>query len=342
MEEKINVAIIGYGFSGKIFHAPFIHTNSRYNLKTIVSSKDEALVRYPYVNIEPDIHKTLADKTIDLVIVTSPNIYHYEHAKLCLFAKKHVIVEKPITNTSAEALELAAIAKEKNLVLSTFHNRRWDGDFLTVQKILKKKYLGEVLDYEVHFDRYIPDLPNNWRFKNLPGSGVLFDLGSHLIDQAIFLFGKPIGVWARIYTRRKNSNADDTFDLKLIYPEINVTLKGGVFVKEPGPRFTIHGTNGSFVKFGTDPQEEALKTGQWPEGEHWGEEDEKFWGILNTNHDIAPIKTTRGNYHGFFNNVYDSIMGKADLAVHPENSALIIEIIEKAIVSNKEGKIISI
>lgn len=344
-KRKINVGIVGFGLSGRVFHSPFIHTNPLFNLRYIVSSKNDAKVIYPEVEIIRNFEDLLKKEDIELVIISSPNHLHFDQAKKALQAGKHVIVEKPITPTSEEVLQLMEIAKKCNKKLLPYHNLRWNGDAKTIKKIINDNLLGEVHDYESHFDRYVPIYnKNTWKYQNTIAGGTLYDLGVHLIDQAVDIFGKPDSVFCRLFKQREGSVVDDSFDLKLIYPKLNVSLKAGVFVKEQGPRISIHGKKGSFIKYGIDPQEAILRAGGMPIGENWGKQSEEEWGILNTEINginyRGKVETFPGNYHGYFDNIYSAIVDNTTPLVTPEQAFVNILIIEKAIESNKKNQVI--
>ncbi|SMO40919.1 Predicted dehydrogenase [Saccharicrinis carchari] len=345
--KKINVGVVGFGLSGRVFHSPFIHTNPHFNLSVIVSSKNDAREIYPDVEIIRDFDDLLKREDIELVIVSTPNQLHFEQAKKALEAGKHVIVEKPIAPSSNEVLRLIEIARRCNKKLLPYHNLRWNGDARTVKQILKDNLLGEVWDCELHFDRFVPEIKGKeWKYGNPVGGGTLYDLGVHLIDQAVDLFGKPEAVFCRLFNQRMGSAVDDSFDLKLIYPLLNVTLKAGVFVKEQGPRIAIHGKKGSFVKYGIDPQEAILRNGGMPIGDDWGKQPEEDWGILNTQINglnfRGKVETQAGNYHSYFNDVYHCIVDDREPAVTPEQAYLNILIIEKAIESHEKMQVVKL
>ena len=341
----LNAGIVGFGLSGQVFHAPFINVNPHFNLHTIVTTGTLASQKYPGVKITDSYNKLLADPAIDLVIICSPNALHYSHAKLALQAGKHVIVEKPFTVNSSEAISLIEIARNSGKKVFPFHNRRWDSDFLTLKHIIQQGYLGKVVEYESRFDRFTPEISRAaWRYQQDEGGGTIFDLGIHLIDQAVSLFGSPEGVFARLFNQRAGSVTDDSFDLKLIYPDLNLTLKASVFVKEPGPRFQVHGRSGSFVKYGLDVQEAMLRKGKKPGSKGYGIEPAKQRGILNTA-TFGKIfrgryESQAGNYMAFFDNVYSAITSGAETIVKPEDALLNIRIIEAARTSQKEKRII--
>jgi predicted dehydrogenase len=348
MEKIINTAIIGFGLSGRVFHAPFIHTHPGFRLKTVVERNgDTASQIYPGIKIVKDYKELVKDNSIELVVIATPNIFHFEQAKRLLEAGKDVVIEKPFTPTSAEADELIAIAERTGKKIFVYQNRRWDGDFKTIQKVVYQGYLGEVLEYEAHFDRFAPGARRSaWRDEPLPAGGVLYDLGSHLIDQALVLFGLPQTVFADIRMQREESLVDDYFEINLNYKRLKVTLKASVFVREPGPRYIIHGTKGSFVKYGIDPQEEMLKEGLMPDAKDWGKEDPDYWGILNTEMHrqqfYGNIETEPGNYMGFYDNVYDVIARGAEKFVLSEEARNVIRIIELAFESSRKGAIINL
>ncbi|MBE9491275.1 MAG: oxidoreductase [Bacteroidetes bacterium] len=340
-ENIINTGIIGFGLSGKVFHAPFLHTHPGFFLKKIVERhSDESRKIYPYVEIVRDFHDLLNDPGIDLVVVSTPNTLHFPMVNECLLAGKHVVVEKPFTPTSKEAEKLIQLAQSVNRKIFVYQNRRWDGDFLTIKKILKNKLLGDLQEYEAHFDRFKPELsPNAWRDEDKPGGGILFDLGSHLIDQALQLFGKPESIYADIQAQRKGSKKDDYFELNLFYPELKVILKAGMMVKEPGPRFILHGSKGSFIKYGIDPQENKLVEGLMPDTENWGMEKPENRGMLTTElnelYFDGHIETEPGCYQKFYENVYDVFVNNYEIAVKPEEARDVIRIIELAFESSK-------
>lgn len=287
------------------------------------------------------------DQAIELVVVATPNNSHFELARQALLAGKHVVVDKPFTLTSEQAQELIDLARQRNKVVSVFQNRRWDGDFQTVRQLVKQEYLGRLVEYESHFDRFRNTFSPEraWREEVGPGSGVLFDLGSHLIDQAQVLFGLPRMLTADIRSQREAGKADDQFELILHYDHLKATLKAGLLVRQPGPRFALHGTEGSFVKYGVDPQEEALKRGRSPREPEWGMEPEAQWGILNTQigglHFQGKIETSQGCYSAYYENVYQAIRGEAELMVKPEEARNTIRLIELAVQSNAEQRTVA-
>lgn len=348
MKEKIQVGIIGFGLSGRVFQAPFLQVHEGFIIKKIKSSRQEEIqATYPDVEVVTTEKDILEDDAIDLVIISTPNATHYPLAKQALIKGKHVVVEKPFVTSIAEGEELIALANEKELVLSVFQNRRWDNDFLTLQKIIKEGHLGRIIEFESHFDRFRPQLNHKtWKTHANPGSGVFYDLGPHLIDQALVLFGMPQAVFADIRMAREVGEVDDTFEVILYYDKLRVKLKAGVFVKELGPRLIVHGDKGSFVKYGLDPQEGALKEGCKPHNEDWGTEVEGLHGILHVVKGKVDIRekypSEKGNYLGYFHNIYQAIHGEADLIVKPEQALNVIRIIHQAFESQQQQAIIPI
>ena len=348
MSKLINVGLIGFGMSGSVFHAPFITNVPGLHLSKIRETRPENIAvankRYPEAQIVDNAKAIFEDTAIDLVVLATPNSTHLSLAKEALKAGKHVVVEKPFTVTSAEADELIELAEKQDRLLTVYQNRRWDSDFKTILKLVSENLLGEVVEYEAHFDRYRTFLkPNSWKEEDAPGSGLLYDLGSHLIDQAICLFGLPSEVSADLRTQREDSQIIDNFQLMLYYPNLRVTLRAGMLVREPGPRYKIYGDQGSFLKYGMDVQEAALKEGVSPRGRaDWGVEPEEIWGKLNTDfeglHIIGKIESEVGDYTAFYQNVYNAILGDEELAVSSDQARDTIRVIELAMQSHREKR----
>lgn len=344
MADQISVGLIGYGMAGRVFHAPVIESVPNLRLKKVVERRThESPKRYPWVEVVPDASTLLQDEEIGLVVIATPNTSHFDLARQSLRANKHVVVDKPFTTTSAEAQELIDLARRQNKVISVYQNRRWDGDFLTVKNLLEGRHLGRLVEYESHYDRFRNHpTPNAWREEEGAGGGVLFDLGSHLIDQALVLFGVPQMITADVRTQRDFAKTNDSFELILHYDALKVTLKAGMLVREQSPRFILHGTEGSFVKYGLDPQEDALKRGLSPSETNWGEEPPEHWGKFIaqvSGLDVAgQVKTIAGCYQGFYQNVVDVIGGRAELSVKPEEARNTIRIIELAMESSEQKR----
>ena len=270
--QKIKAALLSYGMSGKVFHAPFLEVHPRFEL-TGSWERSKKLIQqdYPDAKSYESLEELLSDD-IDLVIVNTPIETHFEYTKKVLEAGKHVLVEKAFTTNTAEAEELRDLAKAKGLKLAVYHNRRWDSDFKTVKEVVDENLLGDIVEAEFRFDRYNPNLSakTHKETKN-PGAGILMDLGSHIIDQALHLFGMPDSVFADLRVTRKNSLNDDMLDILLYYPDKRVRLRAGFFFREPVPAYALHGTKGSFLKSRGDIQEDELKTGKQPTAEGLGE-----------------------------------------------------------------------
>jgi Predicted dehydrogenases and related proteins len=347
LSKIVNVALIGFGLSGRIFHAPFIDAVEGFKLRKIFERKEENIniirERYPQTIIVDNLENIYNDDSVDLIVVASPNVVHYDLALKALKSGKHVVVEKPFTVTSTEAQKLIAAAEENNRLITVYHNRRWDSDFKTVKRIIQEGLLGDVVEYEAHFDRFRNFFKNNWREKDLPGSGMLYDLGSHLIDQALSLFGTPVEVFGNTLIQRKGGENIDNFEVIMRYPDKKVTLKSGMLVRQPLPHFIVLGTKGSFIKYGLDVQEEALNKGLFPKNSpDWGKEPEELWGMINTEvggaHLIGKIESEIGDYGDFYRNVYRAIQGEEPLAVKAKQALNTIKVIEMAMQSSEEKR----
>jgi predicted dehydrogenase len=348
---EIGVAVIGFGLAGRVFHGPFVSAVPGLNLEAIVQRRgDEAAMAYPSARILRSVEDALNDAAIQLIVVGTPNETHYTLAREALLAGKHVVIDKPFAATCGEAKELIKIAKERSLILAPFHNRRWDGDFLTVRKLLKEKVIGRLVTYESHFDRFRP-LPREatWKEAGNDANGMLFDLGPHLVDQALALFGVPEGITASVRKDRDRTDIEDAFDITLEYPRLRAHCRASMLACDAAPRFLLHGTRGSFKKYGLDPQEPALAAGarvpRMGEGD-WLAEDEAHWGTLTVAPVPAdpgtlvttPVKTEFGDYRGYYANVRDAINGVAPLAVSPEDGYRVIRLLELARESSAEGR----
>ncbi|MEA5458404.1 Gfo/Idh/MocA family oxidoreductase [Arcicella sp. LKC2W] len=330
----LNVALIGFGLSGRYLQAPFFETNPNFNLKTIVSNSQNPKEYFPNVNVAKSLEEVLTDDSIDLVSICSPNSTHFEYAKKTLLAGKNVLVEKPFTATIEEAEELIALGKETGKLLTIFQNRRFDSDFMTVKKIIEDGLLGEILNFEIHFNRFKPVLnPKKWKETVSPANGILYDLGAHIIDQAIVLFGSPQSVWGQSFTQREGSEIEDAFDIRLDYGKLKVTLRSSLLVREDSPRYIIHGTKGSFVKYGIDVQEDHLKAGLQPNDIGFGIEPSSQMGVLNTDMNGLGVRgtvdTLTGNWALLFQNLHDVIVDGKALFIKPEEVLEQIKIIEQ-------------
>jgi scyllo-inositol 2-dehydrogenase (NADP+) len=351
MSSEIGVAVIGFGLAGQVFHAPFVSAVPGLKLEAIVQRKgDNAAKAYPATRILRSVEEALADPTVQLVVVATPNETHFALAKQALLAGKHVVIDKPFAPTSAEAMELLQLAKKQGLVLAPFHNRRWDGDFLTVKRLLHEEAIGRLVTFESHFDRFRP-LPreNTWKEGANSANGLLMDLGPHLVDQALALFGTPAGITASVRKDRDSTEIEDAFDITLEYDRLRVYCRSSMLACDASPRFLLHGTRGSFKKFGLDPQEPALlggaKVPRIGQGE-WLAEAEEHWGTLTVAAVPAdPAKLTRtqvktelGDYRLYYANVRDAINKTAELAVKPEDGYRTVKLLEMARESSQQQR----
>lgn len=316
----LNVGLVGFGFAGKVFHAPVIRAVGGLHLAAIERRSVDAVLA----------------QRVDLVVIATPNTSHFPIAKQCLLAGRHVVVDKPFTTTLAEAQELVQLATEKGRVLSVYQNRRYVGDFVTLQQLLLEGALGRIVVYESHFDRFRPDQkPGAWRERPEPGAGVWFDIGPHLLDQAFVLFGTPRAIGADIRIERDGGVVDDAFDVTLHYPNLRAVLRASMLAAAPGPSFAVHGTGGSFIKYGVDAQEAALKEGRTPGEPDWDADPPALYGMLTTPEGARTIPTIPSSYTQYYENVRDAILGKAQLAVTPEQALDVMRGLELAVASSE-------
>ena len=322
--EKIKTGLAAFGMSGQIFHAPFISTNPAFCLTAITErNKNLSKERYPSARIVRSFEELVALDELELVVINTPDSTHYEYTRKALEAGKNVIVEKPFTATAEQGQELVDLARSKGLAISVYQNRRWDSDFLTVREILNKGLLGRLVEFESTFPRYRNFIkPGTWKETGELGGGLTYNLGAHIIDQAVQLLGVPDAVFADIDTIRT----------------------GGMC--EPEHRFILHGTEGSFVKYGLDRQEADLNDGQMPGTPYWGVEDESTWGLLHTEKDgnVVHYKypSLAGNYAGFYDNIYRHLRHGEPLLTDAADVLLVIRLIEAAWKSSKEGNVVKL
>ena len=346
--KPIETALLSFGMSGRVFHAPFIQLHPGFNLQgSWERSKKNIENAYPGTSSYDSMEAVLADPSIELVIVNTPIYSHFEYATAALKAGKHIVVEKAFTCNAAEAEKLVSLAKEVHKKIFVYQNRRWDSDFLTLKKVLSDGVLGDIVEAEFHFDRYNPVLsPKIHKETANAGAGILKDLGPHLIDQALYLFGMPKGVFADIRITREHSVVDDYIDILLYYSDKRVRLKAGFFVREPNPSFVLQGKKGSFLKVRGDVQEDELKLGKKPNLTTWGTEPKDKEGLLHTelNGEIVreKIPTLQGNYYDYFDGLYHSIVENKPEPVTAQEGTNVMQIIEAAIQSNTVQKVITI
>jgi len=346
--QPVNTALCSFGMSGWVFHAPFIVNDPHFKLYAVWErSKNLAEEKYPDIKTFRTLEALLADDAIELVIVNSPNYTHYDYTKKALLAGKHVVVEKPFTVTVEEGSELIDLAKTENKILSVYQNRRYDSDYKTIKKILDEKLLGDLVEAEFHFDRYSEILsPKVHKEIPGPGTGTLYDLGSHLIDQALQLFGMPDAVFADIRIIRPISKVDDYFDLLLYYSTLRVRIKSSYQVREPLPGYVLHGSKGSFIKPKTNVQEIALQAGEVPGGKDWGMEPESERGLLHTENKgkiiREYIKSERGDYGEYYKAIFNAIRNDEAVPVTSKEALDVIKIIEAAFTSSKLRQVVTL
>jgi scyllo-inositol 2-dehydrogenase (NADP+) len=336
----IDVGLIGYGLAGSTFHAPVIRAVEQLRLTKVMTSRSADVARdLPGVAAVETAHPIFADPAIELVVIATPNPSHAALAGQALRAGKHVVIDKPMTTTRAEADELIALARHCGRLLSVYQNRRWDNDFLTLQQLIADGRLGHVSAYEAHYDRFRPAIKPGWRERPEPGSGILFDLGSHLIDQALTLFGMPRTVTADIVTQRAQGAVDDYFHVVLGYADRRAIVHASTLVCEPGPHFAVHGDLGSFLKYGMDSQEAALKAGHAVGGADWGHDDPAAYGTLtDAAGERVTIPTRPGNYAAFYAQMAEAIGSGGPVPVSAEQAADVISIIACAQRSAAQGR----
>ncbi|WP_158974072.1 Gfo/Idh/MocA family oxidoreductase [Cellulophaga sp. L1A9] len=346
--QPITTALCSFGMSGRVFHAPFIAVNPKFTLYGVLErTKNLAQEKYPHIKTFRTLEELLDDDAIELVVVNTPNITHYDFAKKVIFAGKNVIIEKPFTATVTEAEELIALAEEKNVMISVYHNRRYDSDFLSLKEVLDSGVLGTIVEAEFHYDRFKPELSEKAHKEISTGAvGSLYDLGSHLIDQAIQLFGIPNAIFADIDAYRPESKVADYFDLKLFYPSHRVILKSSYYIREPLPGNILHGTKGSFIKTKADVQEKDLQAGKVPNSANWGIEPESEQGLLHTEKCGKLIKekvaSSNGDYMVYYDAIYDAISAHKPVPVSATEGMEVIRVIEAALKSNQAKKVVSL
>ncbi|HVJ00226.1 MAG TPA: oxidoreductase [Sphingomonas sp.] len=339
----IRTGLIGYGLAGRAFHAPLIDAVEGLDLVAIGSSRADEIARdWPGTRVT-DAETIIADPDIDLVVIATPNTTHASIACAAIAAGKHVVIDKPIALDAAEGAVVAALAADRKRVLGVFHNRRWDGDFLTMRQVLDRGTLGEVRLYEARWDRFRPAIKPGWREEPGPGSGLLADLGPHLIDQALLLFGAPQAITADVLAQRDAAQVDDYFELTLDYGPMRAILSASTLVAAPRPRFAMHGTGGSLVKYGLDPQEAWLRDGRRPADPGYGEDDPALYATLtDAAGTTTRVPTERGDYRTFYAGIVRAIEEGAPPPVAPADAIDALRLIEIARQSAAHGRRIAI
>lgn len=344
--KEIRTALSSYGMSSRVFHGPLLEVHPGFKITRILERKaNHSAGRHKGAVLVRNYGEILSDPEIDLVIVNTPDGLHTEMTRQALEAGKHVVVEKPFTLKTSEADELIALAEKQGRLLSVFQNRRWDSDFLTVRDIIEKGKLGRLVDYESRFDRYRNHLKQNWKELDID-TGTIYNLGAHTIDQALVLFGMPERVFCDSRTLREGANNDDSFDLYLHYQGFKCHLHSSYLVREPAPRFTLHGTHGSFRIWGQDPQEPALDAGKKPVGASWGLDPENQWADIHTDFEGRHLKgkagIIAGNYSSYYDNLHEALHGKAGLEVTAFQAREVIRVIEAAYESSRHARVVNL
>jgi scyllo-inositol 2-dehydrogenase (NADP+) len=344
-DEPVGVGLVGYGVSGSSLHAPLITAEPRLRLTAVVSSDPDRVHRDLPVPVVPSVADLLTDPAIELVVVAVPNAAHSQVAEAALSAGRHVVVDKPFTVTTAEADDLIALAESRARLAAVFHQRRWDSDYLTVHRCVDSGLLGTVNTYVARYDRYRPIPAAQWRDEAGPGAGVLYDLGAHLIDQAVHLFGHPDTITADVRAQRPGAAADDYFHIVLGYGPLRVILHAGSLVAAPRPRFEVHGDAGSYVSGGIDGQIAALLAGRRPGDPGWGVEPPDRYGTLTTVSGTAPTSSplagVPGAYESFYRGMADAVRGRGPVPVTAQEGRATVAIIERCRESSATGRTVS-
>ena len=333
----INVALVGYGFAGKTFHAPLISACPDLRLHTVVSTRPDAvLADRPDAKVVPDFATALADPEIDLVVIATPDALHADQAEAALMAGKAVVVDKPFALSLADARRVVALAEDRNLFLSVFQNRRWDADFLALKAEIASGRLGRIVTYESHFDRYRPVVRDRWR--EGPGAGVWQDLGPHLIDQALVLFGRPLGITCDLAIQREGGLAPDWAHAVLRYEHTRVVLNAAMLIAAPDVRFAVHGTKGSWLTSGLDPQEDQLKSGMLVGAPGWGVDPSPPVFVEGETGERSAAPGPAGDYPAYYAAVAQALLGEGPNPVPPSEALLVMEVLEAGMQSSRERR----
>lgn len=342
----LQVALVGYGLAGRVFHAPLLQATPGLELRTVVS-RDPARVHadLPGVAVVADPHAAFADPAIDLVVIAAPNAVHAPLANAALEAGRHVVIDKPFAVSVAEAESVAATTARTGRIASVFHNRRWDADFLALRALVDDGTLGTVSELHSHFDRFRPAVPDRWRERPGPGAGLWFDLGPHLVDQVLQLFGRPESVQADIAVQREGAQVDDWFHVVLRYPQMRAVLHAGSLVPGNSLRFAVHGSGGSWFKHGLDPQEAALRRGDAPGDAGWGVDPSRgrllrVEGDGDLRDDDGP--TPAGDYRAYYAGLRDALLGRAPPPVSLDEALAVMRVLQAGIDSAAEGRVVAL
>jgi len=332
----INVALIGYGLAGRVFHAPLIAAVDGLTLAAVVSSREEEIRKtYPSVAVLRNPQQAFADPSIGLVVVAAPNDSHFDLAAAALAHGKHVVIDKPFALTSAQARDL--IRRATGRVLSVFHNRRWDSDFLTLKRLFCDGALGEVVYFESHFDRFRPEATQRWRERAGPATGSWYDLGSHLLDQAVELFGRPRAIAADLAARRDGAVTTDYFHVVLRYEHLRVVLAGDSLAPADDVRFIVHGTGASYIKHGLDTQEPYLNSGGKPGDAAYGIDPRPGYLVLPGGTE-RPVTALRGDYGAYYRGLRDTLAGTAPVPVPAREALAVMELLEAGGMSSAQRR----
>ncbi|MED5536294.1 MAG: oxidoreductase [Pseudomonadota bacterium] len=330
----IGVALVGYGYAGKTFHAPLIAAAEGLRLHAVVSSQGQAVkADWPEAKIASDLKTALADPEVELVVVAAPNALHAPMARQALEAGRAVVVDKPFTLTVAEARDLADLAQSRGRLLSVFHNRRWDADFLTLQGLIAEERLGRIVRFESHFDRFRPQVRDRWREADTPGAGIWYDLGPHLIDQALVLFGRPLGITADLAILREGGQATDYAHAVLRYDGFRAILHADMTSPAPDLRFSVQGARAAWIKSGLDIQEDQLKTHSRAGGDGWGRDPRPGMLIDGVTGARVPTDDASGDYRRYYDQIALALRGRAPNPVSPEQAILVMEVLEAGLLS---------
>ena len=336
---EIPVALVGFGFAGQVFHAPVLSAVAGLRLAAVASGQPaKVAAEWPGVPVLPDLPAVLAaHPEVELVVIAAPNAAHFSLARTALEAGRHVVVDKPFTLDAAEARTLVALARDRGLHVMVYQNRRFDADFLTLRQVLAQGRVGRPVYFESHFDRYRPDVRDRWRERAVPGAGLWVDLGAHLVDQALQLFGRPDTLQLDTAALRDHAQVEDYFHAVLRYEQgphapLRVVLHATTLAAEPAPRYVLHGTRGSYVKHGVDPQEDLLRAGARPGGEGWGQDPQQGRLALTGDTGLAesvPVPNLPGDYVRYYEQVRDAIRRQAPPPVTPEEAIQLMELLDE-------------
>jgi predicted dehydrogenase len=344
----INAALLSFGLSGRVFHAPLLEVHPGFRLAGAWERSTKAVAtHYPRATSYDTLEALLADPAVDLVVVNTPTATHYDYTRQALERGKHVLTEKAFTTTAEEARALDALAQKQGCKLAVFQNRRWDSDFLAVKGVLAEGVLGDIVEANLGFCRYKAELSAKAHKEEPgPGAGIIKDLGAHVIDQALLLFGMPLDVYADIAITRPGSKVDDYFDILLRYPDRRVHVKGGYFFRQPLPEYSLFGTRGSFLKARADPQEAQLERGLRPDDPAYGREADGAAGWLYLDRDgvteSRSVASPAGNYLGFYEGMHRAIAYDEPEPVTASDGVRVMQVIDAAFESQKTGRRIAL